>query len=131
MPDEVIGNWNCLHYIARQMKVVRCILAAVLLLVLGGGMALSAGKGDDMAAPGVQVSAGASVPGNCNNCKGGDMAIGAACSVLQTCMPGVSPLDGSPIMPVMASAVHSYDTGFLNGLRRSPEPLPPKSDILA
>jgi hypothetical protein len=121
-------NANSLYW--PVMKSLRCLLAALLLLAFGGGTAMAMGQGDDMMQHAVQTSADQSMPSDCSKC-GGDMSLAATtCSVLGTCMPGVIVLS-ERAMPQVGSIAYPHRTEHVSGLQGSPEPFPPRCNILA
>lgn len=125
----MIGTWTPVPYIETAMKTVRCVLAALLLLVFGGGTVLAAMQDGGMNQPAVDTSVDQSMPGSCNDCGGNDMAM-TACSALGTCMQAVDSLTASSL-PRPHSFVYSAVTEHITGFEGSPEPFPPKISILA
>jgi hypothetical protein len=92
---------------------------------------MAMGQGDDMMQPAVQTSVDQSMPSDCSKCGGGDMGLAAAsCSALGSCMPGVIAL-GERALPQVGSIAYPHKTEHVSGLQGSPEPFPPRSDILA
>lgn len=117
-------------YIGLVMKGLRCLLGALLLLVIWGGSALAVGQDDDLIQPTIQTSMGQSMPSDCSRCDGSDMGRAATCSALGTCMPGVIALSEYAI-PQVGSIDYPSGAEHISGLKGSPEPLPPRADILA
>lgn len=114
------------------MKAIRCIIAALLLLVFGGGVALATPQGSEMMQSAAQTSVDQHAPTDCNKCNKGDMAIAAmTCSFLATCMSGVLPPASERFTPVGEAISYSNADEALSGFQGSPEPFPPRSDILA
>lgn len=112
------------------MNTVRCVLAALVLLVFGGGMVLAASQSGGMVQPAIEASADQSMSGGCNDCSGGDKAMTtAACSALGTCMQAVDPLVANR-MPRPDSVIYPTPAERITGIEVSPEPFPPKAYIL-
>lgn len=115
------------------MKTFRCLLAAVLLLAFGGGtaMAAAAAHAGDIVMPAIETSADQTMPGGCGYCGGDEQSMAtAACSAFGTCVHGfVSPANGFTARS--ASVRYSYSAEHISGFQGSPDPFPPRSDILA
>ncbi len=127
----VIGSWTPILYIAKVMKTVRCLLAALLLLVFGGGTALAAAQSGDMLQPAIEASVDQSMPSGCNDCGGGDKAMTTtACFAFGTCMQAVDS-NAANSLPRLDSVVYPAVTERITGFKGSPEPFPPKTSILA
>lgn len=112
------------------MKTVRCLLAALLLLAFGGGMAMAAAQAGDIVAPTIETSADQTMPGGCDHCGDEKAMTTAACSAFGTCVHGVvSSANG--FMARSESVLYSYSAEHISGFQGSPDPFPPRSDILA
>lgn len=126
---RIIGTSNEILYIAILMKTVRCLLAALLLLVFGGGMALAKIEGGDTMHPVIEASADQPIPGGCDDCGGDKAMTTMVCSVLGTCMQAVDSVAAS-WLPRPDSVVYTAVVQRITGFEGSPEPFPPKTHIL-
>jgi hypothetical protein len=113
------------------MKTFRCLLAVLLLVAFGGGTALAAAQAGDIVAPTIETSTDQTMPGGCDHCAGNEKGMTtAACSAFGTCVHGVvSPANGFTARS--ESVRYSYSAEHISGLQGSPDPFPPRSDILA
>lgn len=112
------------------MKTFRCLLAALLLLAFGGGTALAAAKAGDIVPTAIETSTNQTLPGGCDYCGSNEKAMMAAvCSAFGACIHGVvSPASG--FMARSEAVRYSYSAEHISGLQGSPDPFPPRSDIL-
>lgn len=128
--ELVIGRFVPNPYSVLVMKTSRCLLAALLLLVFGGGMVFAASQSGDLIEPAIEASVDQSMPG-CNECGGGDKAMTtASCAGLGTCMQAVDCLTASSL-PEPDSVIHPSIAQHIAGFAGSPEPFPPKVFNLA
>jgi hypothetical protein len=109
------------------MKCIRCLLTALLLLVIGGGIGFTLAQGDNMPESAMEVAVDQGMLAGCDRCDGSDMAMTAgACSAFGTCVQGfVALTDTNFVMPGRSISPSHY-TKHLGGLRGSPDPFPPK-----
>lgn len=113
------------------MKSFRCLIAVLLLLVFGGGMALAEIEGGDTIQSAVEVSVDQSMPGGCNDCGGSDKTMTTmVCSALGTCMQAIESV-AAGWLPRMDSVVYATAVQHITDFKGSPEPFPPKKLILA
>jgi hypothetical protein len=113
------------------MKTVRCLLAVLLILILGGGPILAAAQSGDMIQTAVESSVDLPFPGRCNDCGStGKAMTTTACSVLGTCMLAVDSHTVSSLLHP-DSVVYPDITEHITGFKVTPEPFPPKADIFA
>lgn len=92
---------------------------------------MAAAQAGDIVAPTIETSADQTMPGGCDHCGGNKNAMTtAACSAFGTCVHGViSPANG--FIARSESVRYSYSAEHISGLQGSPDPFPPRSDILA
>lgn len=123
--------WTPIPYIETAMKTFRCLLAALLLLAFGGGTAMAAAQAGDIVMPTIETASGQTMLGGCDHCGGSENAMTtAACSAFGTCVHGVvSPANGFAARS--GSVRYSYNAEHISGFQGSPDPFPPRSDILA
>ncbi|WP_159587643.1 hypothetical protein [Chelativorans xinjiangense] len=127
----VIGSGTPILYIANVMKTVRCLLAALLLLVFGGGTVLATAQSGDMVQPAIEASVDQPMPGGCNDCGGNDNAMTTtACFAFGTCMQAVDSL-AADSLPRPDSVIYPTVAEHITGFTGSPEPFPPKASILS
>lgn len=114
-------------YIVQLMKAVRCILAAVLLLVFGGGIAMFPSQSDGTVLPAMEVMAGEAMPDGCDRCDSGDLAMTTgSCTVLGTCLQAVlAPAELALAGDTGACCFDAAET--ISGLLSPPDPSPPKA----
>jgi hypothetical protein len=109
------------------MKPFRCILAALLLLVFGGGASMLPAQGGEMAVPAMEAMADQAMPDGCDRCDGSDMAMATgACAVLGTCLQAVM----APVELALADGSRTsfcYGAESISGQLSSPDPSPPKA----
>lgn len=109
------------------MKAVRSILAAVLLLVFGGGTVMLPAQGGEMAVPAMEAMADQAMPDGCDRCDGSDMAMATgSCTVLGTCLQAVM----VPVELALAGGSRTsccYIIESISGLLSQPDPSPPKA----
>jgi len=127
----VIGSWTPFPYIAPVMNTVRCLLAALLLLVFGGGTALASVQSGDLVPSAIETTMNQTMPGGCDHCGDNEKAMVAAmCSIFGACIHGmISPANAFAVGSETLS--YSYGNEFIRGFQGAPDPFPPKSDILA
>jgi hypothetical protein len=117
-------------YFGNAMNVIRCLLAAVLLLVFGGGMTMLPAQSSETLRSAVEATADQAAPEGCDRCHTSDLAMAAgACFALGTCVQAVV----GPIELVLMRARAVFSSHGLNqliGFRGLPEPFPPKTRIL-
>jgi hypothetical protein len=108
------------------MKAFRCLLA-VLLLLLGGGVAVFPAHSGEMVQNAVEATADEAQPDSCDRCDSSGMAMAAAaCSAPGGCLLAVTvPGDIVAVANLFVSPCCS--TKHMSGLQGSPEPFPPKS----
>lgn len=128
MPAPLKRDWHdggkCLYCSA--MKCIRCLMTAVLLLVIGEDFGLSPVR-SNMLEPAMQAAADQAMPADCDRCDGSDIATSAsACSALGACAQGFVPVTDVMFVVPGHSLSPSHRTKHLGGLRDSPDPFPPK-----
>src|SRR3546814_379898 len=115
----------------RVMRSFRRILAALLVLVFGLGMAAHGVQAGEMAQMTVAVAADQPMPDDCDGCGGSDMAQVSvcmlACSGGSTVVPQAQPM-------ALGASIHAYESlpePRILGSSGAPDPHPPKSPVPA
>lgn len=114
------------------MKTVRRLLAVLLLFIFGGGMALASMENSGkLMQPAAHASADQTPHKGCSKCGGSQTINPAGCSIFGTCVVGVIPASEGAWLSVEAGSSYLRIDNILTGHPGSPEPFPPRSDMLA
>lgn len=108
------------------MRIVRCMLAAFLLLVFAGGGAVFAAQASDSGSSHLQMSTSQPVPSNCNPCGGGDkLAMSTFCLSMGFCVQALQASNVSVDFET-ASVVYPVRLKTTSGVDSAPDPFPPR-----